>query len=156
MAGVAPPAGLPERLRSEFEAINYDREIATHKSGGVMWRDNQSPRFCYYSWEQWMAMAPNILNAQSIVDVKRWHEAAAEIGADAYVFCWLVPSMLTIRVPFYGPVFLSESVSWVYVRPRRRSTRLITVAAKRQRRRSVSADCSEAVAAAAVEEVVSS
>lgn len=131
-----PRDALPERLRLEFDSIDCGEELARFgraRRGGVMWRDQRNKRFCFYTWEQFEAMAPNIIDAESVSDVRASRQVALEHGGEAFVFCWLVPSEYALRVPFYGPVFRSECVSWVYVRPRRRSSRLLVAEAKRQR-----------------------
>lgn len=125
------------RYREEFDAIDCDREVARAPRGaavgGVLWRDQQTTRFCYYTWDQFIAMAPNILDAEAVRDVEQSHRVAVEHGGDAYVFCWLVPGPPALKIPFFGSVFRSVCVSWVYVRPRRRSERLSTAMPKRQR-----------------------
>ena len=104
---------------------------ADPKTCGVFWRGPNEKEFVFYTLKQWAAIEGALLDAVTQRNLSESFAKRAQLhGSDgtAFVFVWVRAG----PIPYF-PMTYATVTHWVYTHPKRRSERLKTVKAKRQK-----------------------
>jgi len=94
----------------DCDAIMREAGLADGAAAGVLWRGPDDAKFTFYMREQWLTMAPLLVNdgaQRSVADML--DVAAANRGS--HVFCWAFQSQWA-GLPLIGRLFFAPVYVW--------------------------------------------